>query len=68
MHFEGRDLKPYGDPCFAMERERSFASVLEYERALDLLLACSLRRHSWDQVLRAIPPFSEPGGADPPGG
>jgi hypothetical protein len=34
--------------------ETEFATVLEFEQALDLLLACSLRRRSWDGHVKQI--------------
>ena len=40
-----------------------YASVFEYEKALDQLLACSLRRKSWDRHLRplTLPPDATEG-------
>jgi hypothetical protein len=41
---------------FDFERADGSSDVCEYDRALDLLLACSLRRRAWNGRLRAISP------------
>jgi len=41
---------------FDVIAEREYSSVFEYEKALDQLLACSLRRQAWDGRLRPLKP------------
>jgi hypothetical protein len=47
---------PSGKPGRRFERwaEQRYSSVYEFERALDELLACSIRRRDWDGEVRAI--------------
>ena len=49
------------DIQFEWQKPRQYSDVYEFEGALDLLLACSLRRKQWDgQVwVREPPPDSE---------
>jgi hypothetical protein len=37
-----------------VEAESQHSSVYEFEKALDELLACSIRRRDWDGEARAI--------------
>lgn len=46
---------------FEMEREREYASVQEFDQALDSLLRCSIRRQTWDGEPRQIPRPESPG-------
>jgi len=46
---------PLARECrFDVAPEREYSSVFEYEKALDQLLACSLRRKVWDGRLRPL--------------
>ena len=46
---------------FETMAETEFASVLEFEQGLNLLLVCSVRRRSWDGQVRQIQPPKESG-------
>ncbi len=41
---------------FETESERTYSQVFEFEKALDGLLACSLRRRQWDGQVRLPDP------------
>jgi hypothetical protein len=47
------------DMQFDWEPGRERSSVCEFERALDQLLACSLRRQRWDGTTRLLEPRDE---------
>jgi hypothetical protein len=53
----------HGRTCeFHVAPEGDYSGVFEYEKALDQLLACSLRRNAWDGQVRPLKVPPEPSG------
>jgi hypothetical protein len=51
---DGRDDADSAGGWIETETEGTYSSVYEFDKALDLLLACSLRRARWDRRIRPI--------------
>ena len=47
------------DKWFDVYPEREDAGVLDFDRALESLMHCSMRHRAWDGTLRPIPPVAE---------
>jgi hypothetical protein len=59
MGAEDDDARDDAEGWFETESERTYSQVFEFEKALDGLLGCSLRRRQWDGQVRLPDPHED---------